>query len=253
MTLPHGALGVADDIDHALHVANRYIGVVRGGHDRGLKLTILTAADSVETARGDALRMLNAALDELGLGDLAAQVEVVEVRGRPILAGGVHQVDAAPPLEYRATTLQTGRVLRAACNGPLGEWFAYMEEEPDRVIAGRWLLGVIDELLLLPSGKKEQWVYDAIEDLAGERTSQGVRYPCPCCDCLTLTEAPTGTHAICPVCGWEDDHVQFRDPDYPGGANRTSLRQARENYRLHGASELRRSERVRPPLPEEKR
>ena len=82
-------------------------------------------------------------------------------------------------------------------------------------------------------------MYDAIEELAGERTREGVRYPCPCCDSLTLTEPPTGTHAICAVCNWEDDSVQFRDPDYVGGANRVSLREARENYRRHGTSERR--------------
>jgi Cysteine-rich CPCC len=59
----------------------------------------------------------------------------------------------------------------------------------------------------------------------------------PCCDHLTLDEAPSGTHTICAVCSWEDDRVQFRDPDYPGGANKVSLRQARENYRQYGVSE----------------
>lgn len=34
---------------------------------------------------------------------------------------------------------------------------------------------------------------------------------------------------------WEDDGVQFRDPDYEGGANDVSLRQAQQNYIRFGA------------------
>lgn len=64
---------------------------------------------------------------------------------------------------------------------------------------------------------------------------------------LTLEEEPPGTFDICRVCVWEDDNVQFRDPDYEGGANRVSLRQARENYRLHEVSDpLFRSLKARP-------
>lgn len=54
---------------------------------------------------------------------------------------------------------------------------------------------------------------------------------CPCCQQATLEE-PAGSYEICPVCGWEDDPVQAEDPDYAGGANHESLRQAREMYRL---------------------
>jgi hypothetical protein len=35
-------------------------------------------------------------------------------------------------------------------------------------------------------------------------------------------EAP-GSFDFCPVCGWEDDHVQLRCPALAGGANRRSL------------------------------
>lgn len=58
----------------------------------------------------------------------------------------------------------------------------------------------------------------------------GHRWPCPCCSYATLPEEPPGTFFICPVCSWEDDRVQFRDPDYVGGANRESLRQARTRF-----------------------
>ena len=42
--------------------------------------------------------------------------------------------------------------------------------------------------------------------------------------------------------------IQFCDVDYSGGANRPSLREARENYRRLGASDPRRLELVRPPI-----
>jgi hypothetical protein len=78
-----------------------------------------------------------------------------------------------------------------------------------------------------------------------------LRYPCPCCGFLTLAEPPPGTYVICEVCFWEDDQIQFQDPEYEGGANAVSLRQARANFRDFGASEPQFSDLVRPPLPEE--
>ena len=32
---------------------------------------------------------------------------------------------------------------------------------------------------------------------------------------------------VCEVCGWENDGVQFDDPDYRGGANDENLNEAR--------------------------
>jgi len=55
-------------------------------------------------------------------------------------------------------------------------------------------------------------------------------HPCPCCGFETLEEAPPGTFDICEVCGWEDDNVQFHDPDYRGGANAESLRQHQNRW-----------------------
>ena len=95
-------------------------------------------------------------------------------------------------------------------------------------MAGRALPEVLDELLQPPWGRRPPWVHDAIAVLAGHPTSDGVRYACPCCDRLTLDRPPPGTHDICRVCRWEDDRVQFRDPDYRGGANTISLREARD-------------------------
>jgi hypothetical protein len=79
------------------------------------------------------------------------------------------------------------------------------------------------------------------------------RYACPCCGHRTLDERPPGTYDICPVCFWEDDPVQYDDPDYEGGANRPSLRQAQANFLRFGASEERRSANVRKPTSAEER
>ena len=87
--------------------------------------------------------------------------------------------------------------------------------------------------------------------MSGHDTPIGRRFACPCCGFLTLDQPPSGTYDICQVCFWEDDDVQFRDPDYEGGANEVSLNQARENFRLHRVSEPRHRTHVRPPLPEE--
>jgi rubredoxin len=83
------------------------------------------------------------------------------------------------------------------------------------------------------------------------RTMNGSRYACPCCGYLTLREAPPGTFAICPVCYWEDDDVQFKTPTYAGGANRVSLVEARKNFRAYGAVQEGVRTLVRSPLPEE--
>ena len=77
------------------------------------------------------------------------------------------------------------------------------------------------------------------------------RFPCPCCGYLTLREEPPGTYALCPVCYWEDDGVQFDDPDYEGGANAESLNTARRNFRDFGAASRDYLDVVRPPSDEE--
>ena len=62
------------------------------------------------------------------------------------------------------------------------------------------------------------------------------RFGCPVCERLTLDEEPPGTFQICSVCGWEDDNVQFNDPQFEGGANAKSLNEARDRWqkRLSG-------------------
>jgi hypothetical protein len=76
-------------------------------------------------------------------------------------------------------------------------------------------------------------------------------FACPCCGFLTLGREPPGTFEICPVCYWEDDNIQFRDPEYKGGANRVSLSEARKNYKLFGAIAEAYIRDVRGPLQEE--
>lgn len=61
-----------------------------------------------------------------------------------------------------------------------------------------------------------------------------MRYPCPCCGHLVFEEKP-GSQDICLVCFWEDDLAQLRWPDFAGGANAVSLREAQKNYAEYGA------------------
>ena len=60
------------------------------------------------------------------------------------------------------------------------------------------------------------------------------KYLCPCCGNYTLDESPPGTFNICPICYWEDDNIQYANPNYRGGANDISLNEARENYKKIG-------------------
>jgi len=76
-------------------------------------------------------------------------------------------------------------------------------------------------------------------------------YKCPCCGYYTIGEKPPGTYEICPVCFWEDDHVQYQEPDLDGGANELSLNQSRMNFKKFRASEKRFITRVRPPKDDE--
>lgn len=90
----------------------------------------------------------------------------------------------------------------------------------------------------------EQDVLEKIQQAARLATRE---YTCPCCGYKTLDEEPPGTYEICAICYWEDDPVQFDDPDYEGGANRPSLKTAQKNYQDFGACEKRFQEYVRKP------
>jgi hypothetical protein len=78
-------------------------------------------------------------------------------------------------------------------------------------------------------------------------TGRSQRFSCPCCGNRTLSESPPGTFEVCPVCFWEDDDVQFKNPSFAGGANRVSLEEARMNYRAFGASMPEHRQHVRTP------
>lgn len=52
---------------------------------------------------------------------------------------------------------------------------------------------------------------------------------CPCCGEGLVDEGHL--YDVCEVCSWEDDPVQFEDPDYRGGANRLSLNEARAAFK----------------------
>lgn len=145
-----------------------------------------------------------------------------------------------------------GRRVHASQAEPTSDWVVYVEGSPDRTESGRWLLTVVSDLLEIPRLGKPEWVFALVRELSGFETPSGRRYRCPCCDYLTLTEPPPGTHATCPVCRWEDDATQYCEVDYKGGANKVSLRQGRDNYRDYGYSDPKRAPRVRPPTPEER-
>ncbi len=63
-------------------------------------------------------------------------------------------------------------------------------------------------------------------------------FTCQCCGYKTLKEGTRDSYQICKVCFWEDDFVLNEDPDFPGRANNVSLRQAQENFKLFGVSEI---------------
>jgi hypothetical protein len=77
-------------------------------------------------------------------------------------------------------------------------------------------------------------------------------YACPACRYLTLQEPPPGTYEICAICRWEDDPVQFDDPEYRGGANGPSLNEWRSHFEALVRPELeRRGFNFPPRLPPE--
>lgn len=55
-----------------------------------------------------------------------------------------------------------------------------------------------------------------------------IQRKCPCCKRHYFSEK--NAYEICPVCGWEDDKIQRRDPEFAGGANAVSLNEARKRF-----------------------
>ncbi|MGH7144418.1 MAG: CPCC family cysteine-rich protein [Planctomycetota bacterium] len=81
----------------------------------------------------------------------------------------------------------------------------------------------------------------------------GERFPCPCCRYYVLPEKPPGSFNLCPICDWEDDPVQYKNPNDCDGCNAVSLNEARKNFEEIGASEMRSLPAVRLPFPGERR
>ncbi len=246
MHLPHRAAEIRGSLAEALHRSDRRIGVVTGGNEDGMHLSVLTPGRDERAARDHALRLTSAALETLDRANLLAGLEVRGVTPLRVRPGGVRRVAAPSSLAYREVSIPDGRVLSAACEGPLGEWVVFLTDAPERVLTGRGLPSVLHELFEFDWGKPRPWIRGVIEELAGQPTRHGIRYACPCCDQLTLRDPPPGTYAICRACRWEDDNAQFREPDLPGGASRISLRTARENFARYGHSE---PNRPNPPRP----
>lgn len=59
--------------------------------------------------------------------------------------------------------------------------------------------------------------------------SRVLTFKCPVCGKYTF-QSGLGSYEICPVCGWEDDKAQYKDPNLKGGANRLSLKEYKERY-----------------------
>jgi hypothetical protein len=139
------------------------------------------------------------------------------------------------PWPKRTRTLPDGREVHAVYEGEPVGWVVWLEGREDASVAARDIHDALVDLLAPGDGQWPEWFIEAANDLAARDTESGRRYACPCCGQLTLGEPPTGTYEICEECGWEDDPVQFHDPDYRGGANSESLCEARENYAKHGS------------------
>ena len=74
-----------------------------------------------------------------------------------------------------------------------------------------------------------------------------MRKQCPCCEYFTVDNDDEIIVDICPVCFWQYDAVAQDNPDRAIGPNHVSLNQAKENFKLFGASEERVLEFVRKP------
>ena len=63
-------------------------------------------------------------------------------------------------------------------------------------------------------------------------------FPCPSCGFVVFNE-PAGSYDICPICGWEDDHVQLGNPILRGGANGGSLLDYQQEILVEIPTEIR--------------
>ena len=75
--------------------------------------------------------------------------------------------------------------------------------------------------------KNYKILWDAFIDKIYCKANELDQTMCPVCGKYSFTE----NYEICPVCKWENDPVQRKDPCFTGGANKMSLNSAREKYR----------------------
>lgn len=54
-------------------------------------------------------------------------------------------------------------------------------------------------------------------------------HKCLCCGKGTVKG--NQLYDICSICGWEDDPVQAKNPEFAGGANKMSLNEARKAWK----------------------
>ena len=76
---------------------------------------------------------------------------------------------------------------------------------------------------------------------------------CPCCGFDTFDKNDRGNYSICPICFWEDDPLQFDEPDMEGGANRVSLIKGQINFLEFGACKKDMIRNVRKPNKNDRR
>ena len=76
---------------------------------------------------------------------------------------------------------------------------------------------------------------------------------CPCCGYDTFDPTERFEYSICPICYWEDDKLQFDDPELSGGANRVSLMHAQLNFEKFGACEVDMIKNIRKPTNKDNR
>jgi hypothetical protein len=74
---------------------------------------------------------------------------------------------------------------------------------------------------------------------------------CSCCGNLTVLKPASENPEICPVCAWQDDIVQSKNPDFVGKPNGVSLNQARVNYKKFKAKSRNSLKNVRDPRGDE--